>query len=61
MIIDKKTKWEDLKTDSDFDKWYGRKKGWQKCSHEFIPKRDSVYDEIYEVEQCTKCWLQIRT
>ncbi len=57
----KTEKYEDLKTDEDFDRWYGRKPGWKDCEHVFVSTKDkSVWDAIYKTVQCTKCGVADR-
>lgn len=58
-----KTKeYSDLKTDEDFDRWYGRKPGWKTCKHNFVTSSDtSIYAKIYKEIECTKCGLKDRS
>ena len=57
----KTKKHSDLKTDEDFDRWYGRKPGWKDCFHRMEDYRDgNPLCEIYRVQMCVKCGMQER-
>ena len=50
----KPNSYEDCKTKEDFDAWYGRKPGWEKCQHEWSEYSGTGYERN---KQCKKCGL----
>lgn len=53
--------YKDLKTDEEFDEWFGRKPGWRTCEHDFAStSHRSVWDDIYQTSRCMKCGVSVR-